>query len=83
MNMEQENNVEPIWGGYETASRFSGLGRTTLWKLRKSNSIISAKEGSRVVINLPSLDRYLHDLAYKGSSELFDNNISDEKRSGA
>jgi len=51
--------IEPLWVSYKTASAYCGLGRTTLWKICHSNAIISAKVGSRVLINLPSLNSYL------------------------
>ncbi len=50
----------PVWASYECASAYSGLGRTTLWRLCGEGEIIYARVGSRVLINLPSLDEYLH-----------------------
>jgi hypothetical protein len=81
--MEHEIKPEQTWVGYEGASEYCGLKRTTLWKLCCSNKIISAKEGSRVLINLPSLDAYLHNKARKGSVDSIDADGFDNEYAGS
>jgi excisionase family DNA binding protein len=47
------------WLDYQDASIYSGLGRTTLWQLVKSEQIAAAKVGRAVRINRRSLDNYM------------------------
>jgi hypothetical protein len=58
--------ISPPWADYKSASAYCGLGRTTLWRLRNENLIVSAKIGKKVLIFLPSLDDYLHEQARLG-----------------
>jgi excisionase family DNA binding protein len=47
------------WVTYKQAEEFSGLSRTTLWKLVNSGEIKAARVGRAVRINRRSLDEYL------------------------
>lgn len=52
----------PAWGAYLTyaqAERYSGLSRSTLWRLLKRGEIAAVKAGSAVRIVRTSLDEYL------------------------
>ena len=61
--------VQPEWLRYSEAERYSGLGRSTLWKLTKHNRIRAAKAGKAVRINRNSLDEYMERQAYTGVKE--------------
>ncbi len=61
--------VQPEWLRYSDAERYSGLGRSTLWKLVKDNRIRAAKIGKAVRINRHSLDEYMEQQAYAGVEE--------------
>jgi excisionase family DNA binding protein len=56
--------VGPEWLRYPEAERYSGLGRSTLWKLVKDGRIGAAKVGKAVRINRRSLDQYMEEQAY-------------------
>ena len=47
------------WVTYRQAEEFSGLSRTTLWKLLSAGKIKAAHVGRAVRINRCSLDEYL------------------------
>ena len=47
------------WITYKQAEEFSGLSRTTLWKLLSAEEIKAARIGRAVRINRHSLDEYL------------------------
>jgi excisionase family DNA binding protein len=76
--LEMNGSVRPTWASYKDASVYCGLGRTTLWQLRGENLIKSAKVGSRVLINLPSLDEYLQKKAEDGNSPPLDADVFDK-----
>jgi excisionase family DNA binding protein len=62
--------VEPAWLKYEAASTYSGLGRSTLWKLVTSGEVRAAKVGKRSVrISRASLDEYMKGRAYADLEE--------------
>jgi excisionase family DNA binding protein len=61
--------VQPAWLRYPEAERYSGLGRSTLWKLVKDERIRAAKVGKAVRINRHSLDEYMEQQAYTGAEE--------------
>ena len=47
------------WVTYKQAEEFSGLSRTTLWKLLSAGEIKAARIGRAVRINRRSIDDYL------------------------
>jgi excisionase family DNA binding protein len=51
--------VQPEWLRYPEAERYSGLGRSTLWKLITSGEVQAAKVGKAVRLNRRSLDEYM------------------------
>ena len=51
------------WITYKQAEEFSGLSRTTLWKLLSAGEIKAARVGRAVRINRRSLDEYLEQAA--------------------
>ncbi len=54
-----KERVEPVWIGYPTAERYSGLSHTTLWRYVSSGEIRAARIGRSVRIHLPSLRRFM------------------------
>jgi excisionase family DNA binding protein len=58
---------EAAWLSYPEAQRFSGLGRTKLWKLISAGEVEAAKVGRAVRISRPSLDAYLKRNPYSES----------------
>jgi excisionase family DNA binding protein len=62
-------HVQPEWLRYPEAERYSGLGRSTLWKLVKDDRIRAAKVGKAVRINRRSLDEYMEGQVYAGVEE--------------
>jgi excisionase family DNA binding protein len=56
--------VQPEWLRYPDAERYSGLGRSTLWKLVRDGHIRAARVGKAVRINRRSLDKYMEGQAY-------------------
>ena len=55
---------EGAWLTYPEAQRFSGLGRTKLWKLICSGEVEAAKVGRAVRINRRGLDEYMRRNSY-------------------
>ena len=53
--------IRPEWLRYSEAERYSGLGRSTLWKLVKDGDVRAAKVGKAVRLNRQSLDRYMEE----------------------
>jgi excisionase family DNA binding protein len=51
--------VQPEWLRYAEAERYSGLGRSTLWKLVKDERIRAAKVGKAVRLSRRSIDQYM------------------------
>jgi excisionase family DNA binding protein len=51
--------VQPEWLRYPEAERYSGLGRSTLWKLVKDERIRAAKVGKAVRLSRRSIDEYM------------------------
>jgi excisionase family DNA binding protein len=51
--------VQPEWLRYPDAERYSGLGRSTLWKLISSGEVQAAKVGKAVRLNRRSLEEYM------------------------
>ena len=51
--------VQPEWLRYTEAERYSGLGRSTLWKLVQDNHIRAAKVGKAVRLSRRSIDQYM------------------------
>jgi excisionase family DNA binding protein len=58
---------EAAWLSYPEAQRFSGLGRTKLWKLISAGEVEAAKVGRAVRISRPSLDAYMKRNPYSES----------------
>jgi excisionase family DNA binding protein len=61
--------VQSAWLRYSEAERYSGLGRSTLWKLIKDGHVDAAKVGKAVRINRNSLDEYMEGQAYASVEE--------------
>jgi excisionase family DNA binding protein len=53
--------VQPEWLRYPEAERYSGLGRSTLWKLVKDERIRAAKVGKAVRLSRRSIDSYMEE----------------------
>jgi excisionase family DNA binding protein len=53
--------VQPEWLRYPEAERYSGLGRSTLWKLVKDERIRAAKVGKAVRLSRQSIDSYMEE----------------------
>jgi excisionase family DNA binding protein len=53
--------VQPEWLRYPEAERYSGLGRSTLWKLVKDERIRAAKVGKAVRLSRRSIDDYMEE----------------------
>ena len=53
--------VRPEWLRYPDAERYSGLGRSTLWKLVKNGHIRAARVGKAVRLSRRSIDRYMEE----------------------
>ncbi len=51
--------VRPEWLRYPAAEKYSGLGRSTLWKLVKDGRVRAARVGKAVRISRASLDEYM------------------------
>jgi excisionase family DNA binding protein len=51
--------VQPEWLRYPDAERYSGLGRSTLWKLVKDGHIRAARVGKAVRLSRQSIDQYM------------------------
>jgi excisionase family DNA binding protein len=59
-------HVQPEWLRYPEAERYSGLGRSTLWKLVRDGHISAARVGKAVRIQRRSLDEYMEGRARAG-----------------
>ena len=59
MRMSTAQEVQPEWLRYSEAERYSGLGRSTLWKLACSGDVRAAKVGKAVRISRRSIDEYM------------------------
>ena len=59
--------MEREWINYREASEFSGLSRTTLWRLISTGEIRAAKIGKAVRISRRSLNAYLNEQDYAES----------------
>lgn len=58
--MNKQRAITPEWLRVKEAMSYTGLGRTTLWKIYNSDSgVVTAKVGSCVLISRTSLDQYL------------------------
>jgi excisionase family DNA binding protein len=71
---EQEEHMttvvaEAAWFSYSEAQRYSGLGRTKLWKLISDGEVEAAKVGKAVRINRTSLDEYMRRHSYVEAKE--------------
>ena len=53
--------VQPEWLRYQDAERYSGLGRSTLFKLVRSGEVRAAKVGKAVRLSRRSLDEYMEE----------------------
>jgi excisionase family DNA binding protein len=53
--------VQPEWLRYPEAEKYSGLGRSTLWKLVKEDRIRAARIGKAVRLSRQSIDRYMEE----------------------
>ncbi len=51
--------VQPAWLRYPEAERYSGLGRSTLWRLVKDGHIQAAKVGKAIRLSRQSIDSYM------------------------
>ncbi|MDP9438251.1 MAG: helix-turn-helix domain-containing protein [Actinomycetota bacterium] len=66
--MEDSTQPTPRWGEYLTyaqAERYSGLSRSTLWRMLGRGEIRAVKAGSSVRIVRASLDEYLEAHAWR------------------
>ena len=63
------HKVQPEWLRYSEAERYSGLGRSTLFKLVRSGEVRAAKIGKAVRLNRQSLDRYMEERSFVPSVE--------------
>lgn len=64
MKVGTAQEVRPEWLRYPEAEKYSGLGRSTLWKLVRSGEIQAAKVGKAVRINRRSLDEYMESQSF-------------------
>jgi excisionase family DNA binding protein len=69
MNAGTTQEVQPEWLRYPDAERYSGLGRSALWKLVRSGEVEAAKVGKAVRINRRSLNEYMEGQAYASVEE--------------
>lgn len=69
MHAGTAQQVQPEWLRYPDAERYSGLGRSTLWKLVRDGRVDAAKVGKAVRINRRSLDEYMEGQAYASVEE--------------
>lgn len=59
MSVETRQELKREWLTYHEAVRFSGLGRTTLWKLAKDGEVQAAKIGKAVRFSRQSLHEFM------------------------
>jgi excisionase family DNA binding protein len=57
----EARNAEPEWVDYPTATRYSGLSHTTLWRYVSSGEIKAARVGRSVRIHLPALRKFMEE----------------------
>ena len=55
----ESNEVRPEWLDYPSAERYSGLSRTTLWRLVKTKRLPAARVGRSVRISRQALDEFM------------------------
>jgi excisionase family DNA binding protein len=60
--------VQPEWLRYQEAERYSGLGRSTLFKLVRSGEVQAAKVGKAVRLSRRSLDEYMERKSFADGS---------------
>jgi excisionase family DNA binding protein len=61
MHAGTAQQIHPEWLRYPEAERYSGLGRSTLWKLVKDERIRAAKVGKAVRLSRRSIDEYMEE----------------------
>ena len=61
--------VQPEWLRYPEAERYSGLGRSTLWKLVRAGDVRAAKVGKAVRISRRSLDEYMEEQSFADATD--------------
>jgi excisionase family DNA binding protein len=61
--------VQPEWLRYSDAERYSGLGRSTLWKLVKDGHIRAARVGKAVRLSRRSIDSYMEEQSIADGTE--------------
>jgi excisionase family DNA binding protein len=61
--------VQPEWLRYSDAERYSGLGRSTLWKLVKDGHIRAARVGKAVRLSRGSIDSYMEEQSIADGTE--------------
>jgi excisionase family DNA binding protein len=59
MHAGTAQQLQPEWLRYPEAERYSGLGRSTLWKLVTSREVQAAKVGKSIRLKRRSLDEYM------------------------
>jgi excisionase family DNA binding protein len=69
MSAAEQAELEKEWITYREAQKFSGLGRTTLWKLLSSGEIKAARVGRSVRIHLPTLREFMEAASAKAVGE--------------
>ena len=58
------------WVTYRQAEEFSGLSRTTLWRLIRAGEVEAAKVGRAVRVNRDSLDAYMRRCSASSYAEI-------------
>jgi excisionase family DNA binding protein len=66
MRTGMTQQIQPEWFRYAEAETYSGLGRSTLWKLVRDGHINAARVGKAVRIQRRSLDEYMEGRARTG-----------------
>jgi excisionase family DNA binding protein len=61
--------VQPEWLRYPEAVRYSGLGRSTLWKLVRAGEVRAAKVGKAVRISGRSLAEYMEKQSFADAAD--------------
>ncbi len=69
MKARTAQEVRPEWLRYPEAERYSGLGRSTLWKLVRSGEGRVAKVGKAVRISRHSLDEYMEEQSFADATD--------------
>ena len=57
--------IEQAWLSYPEAERYSGLSRTTLWRVVSSGELKAARIGRAVRISRAELDRFMEQATAK------------------